>query len=771
MLNFQYMDPLDRERGQGNFVGAAKDELEFIDQQISDAEAMVSELGSSDLPAAAAWRRMVDNARKRRELFIAEHDQAGAFKLKKFDRQIRDFFFANDREGRKQVIEQDAVGMYHLAEGQEDRRLMFVDMLELARLNKEGGGHEAGDAALEAAVEAIKETVQIRRGDKVESPKPFRFDIFRSGGNQFMLSFDGISAEEFDAIADDLAGRTVGVEEKIGRKVEAAPLVVSKMEFKDLIEDLNVMQSVTGDLFKPGADAARELMAALLKGAEWRGDVGKFVKYAERLAEKFGSSEDEAKTYFNEYVKKYFAGTRFETLEGAKALIEGGELDKAVREEALSYVREKFDKDRMLGDAELDHLDKGMRGVVMAERAKARWRGSKTGEYPIVSEQMDTEQRPTPGETILQDKKKALAAAEAAFRAAGKQHGLGSVEEEARRLAVDNAKLDLDIEAARRNLGTGLLERGEYYKDLEAALEEGRGVTAVFADMGFLKYFDEDGGKDVGDRALLTAARLMERALDETGLKGEVYRYGGDEFTVLLDGTKADAEKFRRKLSEIKKESGVIPPGRKSKPSYVATELQFNIGVADRADLDDITAASGRRGASLNKQAEIMTKTADVAVEYGKAIDRIDYLIDALRNLPRGTITPDLRAKLDRSAKAIEPDRGGETLIRTFADELQLSERLPDAEREIVLQEIAERSASYVINSVEAKHAKDKDQKQLVDRFIEAKTKADFLETQIGRLRASKQADAATIKSLSKRLEAAQAELEGMRSVRSRLAA
>lgn len=90
-----------------------------------------------------------------------------------------------------------------------------------------------------------------------------------------------------------------------------------------------------------------------------------------------------------------------------------------------------------------------------------------------------------------------------------------------------------------QDLLTGVMNRNEMngYVERLSCGEEGRGKTAgvVFADLNGLKYVNDSEGHGAGDQLLKDAAS----ALREVFAAGEIFRAGGDEFTVIELGVTA----------------------------------------------------------------------------------------------------------------------------------------------------------------------------------------------------------------------------------------
>lgn len=79
-------------------------------------------------------------------------------------------------------------------------------------------------------------------------------------------------------------------------------------------------------------------------------------------------------------------------------------------------------------------------------------------------------------------------------------------------------------------------------------------LSVLFVDLDNFKYFNDRFGHTVGDRLLVETAALFERASRDTDL---VFRYGGDEFVLLLpetplDGAQGVATRLIQSLAEAK---------------------------------------------------------------------------------------------------------------------------------------------------------------------------------------------------------------------------
>lgn len=99
---------------------------------------------------------------------------------------------------------------------------------------------------------------------------------------------------------------------------------------------------------------------------------------------------------------------------------------------------------------------------------------------------------------------------------------------------------------------TGLKNRKAFDEDimeLEQTAGNYKDVVLIFMDLNHLKDINDRFGYSVGNEAIITTARCIERAYGENG---SCYRIGGDEFVAVLpDETAGDAEICERLNTQI----------------------------------------------------------------------------------------------------------------------------------------------------------------------------------------------------------------------------
>lgn len=101
---------------------------------------------------------------------------------------------------------------------------------------------------------------------------------------------------------------------------------------------------------------------------------------------------------------------------------------------------------------------------------------------------------------------------------------------------------------ARTDSLTGLNNRYAFYALREHAdSDDGEHGAAVMLDLDNLKQLNDSHGHDVGDRALVLVADHLRRATRDND---HLFRWGGDEFVVVMPGISLDIAKMRARQME-----------------------------------------------------------------------------------------------------------------------------------------------------------------------------------------------------------------------------
>ena len=105
-------------------------------------------------------------------------------------------------------------------------------------------------------------------------------------------------------------------------------------------------------------------------------------------------------------------------------------------------------------------------------------------------------------------------------------------------MALQNAEAHVTV-STRADLDalTGLRNHGTFQRDLAAMIEAGQPFSLLMMDLDSFKAFNDTYGHPAGDTLLRTVAKAIVSA---TRQRDRAYRYGGDEFALLLSGAARD---------------------------------------------------------------------------------------------------------------------------------------------------------------------------------------------------------------------------------------
>lgn len=142
---------------------------------------------------------------------------------------------------------------------------------------------------------------------------------------------------------------------------------------------------------------------------------------------------------------------------------------------------------------------------------------------------------------------------------------------------------------AKRDALTGLLNRRSLDEALNRSLDnQGIALGCIMIDIDYFKRFNDQFGHDAGDAVMQYVARIL---LEVVGEKGDVFRFGGEEFTILLPGaTDSDAEKVAEHLRQAVESAPLSYRGRLLDPVTISLGISTSpqggpvSSVLERAD-------------------------------------------------------------------------------------------------------------------------------------------------------------------------------------------
>lgn len=166
---------------------------------------------------------------------------------------------------------------------------------------------------------------------------------------------------------------------------------------------------------------------------------------------------------------------------------------------------------------------------------------------------------------------------------------------------------------------TGLYNRKGYYRILDRYVDyanrTGKNVdiTIMYMDLDHFKYYNDTFGHDLGDALLIRFAEIFKEAC---GSNGDVIRFGGDEFIILLNTINDSVinSTVESIYSQIEKEKGF----RK----FVEKYKKEGVEIPDACMATCSIGIETGHGIASTEEYSILQKHADIALYYGKNTTR-----------------------------------------------------------------------------------------------------------------------------------------------------
>ena len=144
------------------------------------------------------------------------------------------------------------------------------------------------------------------------------------------------------------------------------------------------------------------------------------------------------------------------------------------------------------------------------------------------------------------------------------------------------AETELSYQAHHDSL-TGLPNRTHFARRLAAALDRGDGLAVAFVDIDDFKVINDSLGHGAGDRLLAVVAERLRRVLRPGDL---LARFGGDEFTALLEGVKDSRHALR--VAERLASALRAPFELDGEQRFVTASVGVTVSGSDLSDAEEL---------------------------------------------------------------------------------------------------------------------------------------------------------------------------------------
>ncbi|KAA0205488.1 diguanylate cyclase [Candidatus Uhrbacteria bacterium] len=712
--------------------------------------------------------------------------------------------------------------------------VLLVNMGELDRLNKVSP--DFGNEALTRLADVISRKVEEGLGEDAQGKPESFYKLYRADNNSFMIRFtEKIPAELAHSLQESLsapAGERWGDGDDVFEKkgVEAPPVIADMVSVEETLAGLPPSLRTSGKAETYAVGALKDVLFTMQ-------DARKIVSRVDRMRDAIAKDETKARDLYDKFLKKSLAGvfvmetgpeaiqTSVETFEQFKAYLASLDQDPAHANaqlwetaygKVLGDLRLRYESDRQYAkklQAFVAEKVQRERGLTVAERISSVPPGAELpADRPREGFEPPNRDEATEG---LRAFARLRTEAGLARDNLEKARAQGAPNDEIARLeqAARIAEKKLDRERAKRDQATGLELRGPMFKRMESAMEDpSKRVAMVSIDMGFLKYFDQVGGRETGDLAILKAAELFQQVRDELskdGIEMSVHRLGGDEFGMTVVGeSSVPVEDFRKRLREIEarlqrkmQTSGRIPAQAGSKPGYYATNINLGVGTHFFENGTAAEAEDGKYGLTerppegivtglpehaawvRNTRAEHLVKVADKVMEFRKASNRLNAMLEKMHGievLKAGQASEEdlrreeehLKQLLAFSDKAIF-GKEGRAKLEAWRKRLQAGDMPEDMDAEV---------HDFVWEMMEKTFEQEQGERKDLENHVEYAVRIEYLKERINelqtRLDAAEGAEGRVKerheheqKRLQERLKAAEEDLEEVKALRTSLAA
>ena len=739
-----------------------------LDQRVGNLMKQIQ--NETDKDKLEELRLDLQEAIQEREIFKISTDTTGAKKGELFGMELRDMLEDNGlkRNEKGELVCEDL-------EALEGNHLLIVNMGELDRLN-ESGEHDLGDQGLEHVhyfikdqiIEVLKERVEFAQMEKDQLLD--KFEVYRTAGNDFSLVLKGMDERIVAEITKRLNG-SMDLPEEIGQ--EAVPLSTASISMKDSFELLNHIRRAQGqeqvspDDIENAADTDKTEMITLLRERLLTlGDAEKLNNRINRIIDKISNPSEkdtiDARDLYDKFLKKSLGNLflepgesgpqsfeEFKTALQKEGLLsgEGGiELnDRQKQRKILKLSQDRaFEQFQVYNQNSVDEEKALQKRVVDDFEDRAIGKGF---DVRLHAKPIETAEQAKFGET---EKDLAKLFDERLNEIGGKTSGRILIEQIKNELDEERTKVppnqrkiktiekELYFTLLQKDQLTGLDKRGVYYQRLEDRINKGEPVGVIAIDMAFLKYFDKEGGRLTGDKAISTAALIMEYVANKfSEYDVKAFRLGGDEFSLSVNTDKKEIlDLIVKEIKQVaEKKIAEIPMQEGATSRYKPEALQFNFGTAIyNAELHG-TKKEGRR--DRKGPADKLNHEADSRVEVDKAVNRFILLLQRSLQMTRMQSkeekekeAADLEVLFSYSEKAIFGKLGRDKIDEWTRDY---------AGRSIGLRKIMEELKEFIIEQLHEKGKEEIQDMEVMTIMVENQVLLDFKEKEISILQTQMQ--------------------------------
>ncbi len=233
-------------------------------------------------------------------------------------------------------------------------------------------------------------------------------------------------------------------------------------------------------------------------------------------------------------------------------------------------------------------------------------------------------------------------------------------------LNMEREKSQIEEEATRDGL-TGAFNRKKFDAELnrwfDSWQDSGTPLAVLFYDADRFKSVNDTHGHAAGDAVLVDLAKVTH---DVIGDKGDVFRYGGEEFAVILPNLgRLDAEALAERVREAIEKHVVDVSGVDCDPDTLQVTVSIGVSATDCAENDRIDSAE-RLVQEADRAVYVAKESGRNAVRVWGHLRNADDVEDAVETIKGGDQKPSAGVSNDLVVWLVEDDALAAVLLRTM---------------------------------------------------------------------------------------------------------